>query len=159
MKSTATNTDVLAKLSDAERLALLGLGSARKFKTGEVLLREGESGSSMILLRSGTVDVQRGGKALASVGAGSSLGEMALLDPGPRSATARATSEGELVELTRDAVWELLARGEPSAARLLQSLTATVCERLASVNGLVQNEVVAPRGGVFSRLFQSVFGR
>jgi CRP-like cAMP-binding protein len=109
-------------------------------------------------LEKGSVEVRRGGKELAALGPGSTFGEMALLDPAPRSATVLAASDGVAWELGRDALWDMLAQGEPAAVRALQGLTATVCARLEAVNRLVQDEVVRPRGNVFSRLWKTVSG-
>ncbi len=126
---------------------------------GKVLLLQGNPGSSMLIIEDGTVEVTRSGSTLATLGRGAAIGEMALLDPAPRSATVVATSEVTTIELERDVVWGLLADGDPAAVKVLQSITATVCSRLADVNAQVQAEVVKPRGNVFSRLFSSVFGR
>ena len=51
----------------------------------------------------------------------------------------------------------MLAEGDSAAVKVLQAITATVCERLSSVNVKVQEEVMRPRSNVFSRLFASVF--
>ena len=131
--------------------------SARfSFSKGDVLLREGEDGQSMILLDEGSVAVRRGDHVLATLEPGATIGEMALLDPAPRSATVVATTDGAAFEVSRVVLWEMLAEGNPAAVTILQGLTATVCGRLGDVNRLVQEEVVKPRGNVFSRLWKSV---
>ena len=149
----------LATLDAQERERLLLGATTRTFANGDVLLREGDSGESLFLITAGEVSVTRSGSLLASLAAGGAIGEMALLDPAPRSATATARGAVTAVEIERDAVWALLAEGDSAAIKLLQSLTAQACERLASVNRLVQDEVVKPRGSAFKRLFSSVFGR
>ena len=149
----------LATLDATERERLLLGATPRKFAHGAVLLREGDSGESLLLITAGEVTVSRGGNPLASLRAGEAIGEMALLDPAPRSATATAKGAVTALELERDAVWALLAEGDSAAIKLLQTLTAQACERLAAVNRLVQEEVVRPRGSVFKRLVSSVFGR
>ena len=111
----------------------------------------------MIFLSAGEVDVKRGDKLLARLEAGQTLGEMSLLDPAPRSATAVAVSDGTCFELQRDVLWGMLAEGDEAAIAVLQGLTATVCSRLAGVNGLVQEEVLAPsKDNVFQRLWAKV---
>lgn len=146
----------LAALSDEEAVSLLARTTRFSFEKGEVLMREGEPGESMILLDEGKANVQRGGRTIATLEPGASVGEMALLDPAPRSATVVAGSPGAAFEVSRAALWELLSDGDPVAIKLLQGLTATVCGRLGDVNTLVQEEVVRPRGNVFSRLWKSV---
>lgn len=146
----------LALLADEEAILLLQRSTRLDFTRGDVLMREGETGDSMIFLDEGEVDVRRGDRTIASLGGGTTLGEMALLDPAPRSASVVATSSGAAYKLTRDALWQMLAEGEEAAVKTLQGLTATVCGRLAGVNELVQQEVIRPRGNVFTRLWRKV---
>ena len=132
-------------------------GAARKtFQAGSTLVREGEPGASMIVLVEGHVDIQRNDKTLATLDPGQTLGEMALLDPGPRSATAVAKTDGVCYEIQRETLWALLAEGDDAAIQVLQGLTSTVSLRLGDVNRLVQEEVLAPRGSVFGRLWAKV---
>ncbi len=149
----------LALLADEEAILLLQRSTRREFKKGDVLIREGETGESMLFLDEGEVDVRRGDRSIASLSSGTTIGEMALLDPAPRSATIVATSAGAAFELSRDALWQMLAEGEGAAIKTLQGLTATVCGRLAGVNEMVQEEVIRPRGNVFTRLWRKVSGR
>lgn len=149
----------LAMLTDDEAITLLECGTRRRFNKGEVLLEEGDPGESMIVLDEGTVDVQSGGRTIASLQPGATIGEMALLDPAPRSATVVATTSVVAFEIHRTAVWALLAEGDAAAVKSLQGLTATVCARLENVNRLVQHEVVRPKGNVFSRIWGKVSGK
>jgi CRP-like cAMP-binding protein len=57
---------------------------------GEILMTEGTPGREFFLILDGTAKVTLRGKKLAELGPGEFLGEMALLDQGPRSATAVA---------------------------------------------------------------------
>ncbi len=154
-----TTTSFMSSLDEDEQMRLLMGAQTTTYKAGDVLLREGDPGSSLLILEEGTVEVSRQGNRLATLQAGETIGEMALLDPAPRSATVTAKGKVTAIELERDVVWGLLADGDPAAIKALQRITATVCERLADVNGMVQKEVVKPRGNVFGRLLSSVFGR
>jgi CRP-like cAMP-binding protein len=146
----------LAGLTVEQAETLLRRSARFSFSRGDVLLREGEPGESMILIDEGQVDVQRSGRELAHLQPGATLGEMALLDPAPRSATVTASTDGAAFEISRRVLWEMLAEGDPAAVTILQGLTATVCARLGDVNRLVQEEVVKPKGNVFARLWKSV---
>ena len=82
-------------------------GSAKKmFKKGDILLREGEQGDVAYVIESGSVEVliQRDG-ALIQIGTrgpGSIIGEMAMIDDKPRTATIRAIEDCQVLEISRD---------------------------------------------------------
>jgi len=79
----------------------------------------------------GTVDVRRHGHTIATLGPGEFFGEIALLDPGPRSATVTTTSEMTSVELSRDS---FLAVAGDNAAVLLRMLES-LAKRLRDTTG------------------------
>jgi len=57
---------------------------------GSVVLAEGDAGDGLHLVLDGTATIERDGVSLATIGPGEHVGELALLDGGPRSATVRA---------------------------------------------------------------------
>ena len=65
-------------------------------KPGETLFSEGDPALCMYVVRSGTVRVTSGSTALEEIGAGSILGEMALIEDTPRSATVTAVTDCEI---------------------------------------------------------------
>lgn len=65
-------------------------------------------------------------RRIDTVGAGSIVGEMALIDNGTRSATVRAITNVTAVELTRETFRSLLRKGPPLGAYLLESLIAAI---------------------------------
>ena len=145
-----------ALFSPSEASRFLKGGNVRSFSIGEQLLTEGEIGDSLIVITAGRVKVLRGGLSLAILGPGATVGEMALVDPAPRSATVVATRSGTLIEVDRASFSAHLAASEPVYIKALQGMTATVFQRLAAVNNLVIDEVSRPRGNVFSRLWGKI---
>lgn len=69
------------------------------FWEGQVIFEEGHMGGSMYVVKKGTVELRVGGKPVENVEAGGILGEMALIEKKPRSATAVAKTDCELVEV------------------------------------------------------------
>ena len=69
-------------LESLERLA-----DTIELPAGKTLMREGDHGSEMFVIASGSVEVDRGGLRVAKLGPGEVVGEMALLSEGPRIAT------------------------------------------------------------------------
>ena len=68
------------------------LAQPATYAPGATLTREGDPGESFIVLTSGTADVSQGGRSLRTLGTGDFLGEVSLIDGGPRTATVTATT-------------------------------------------------------------------
>jgi CRP-like cAMP-binding protein len=66
---------------------------------GKSIFEAGQPGSEMYIVTAGTVELRADGKVLETLEPGGVFGEMALVDDQPRSATAVAVSECELVPI------------------------------------------------------------
>jgi CRP-like cAMP-binding protein len=81
-----------------------------RLQPGQVLFAAGDAGHEMYVVRTGTVDLRIGDTLLETVGAGGILGELALVDPAPRSATAVAGHDCTLVRIDETAFNNLVRR-------------------------------------------------
>jgi CRP/FNR family transcriptional regulator, cyclic AMP receptor protein len=70
------------------------------FPAGDVLMTEGESGHEFFVVIDGEVGVTSRGETVAKLGPGAYVGELALLDPGPRTATVTALRDTQAVLLS-----------------------------------------------------------
>lgn len=97
---------------------------------GHYLTRQGDEGDRAWLIEDGTLEVllttADGTRKLGVIGKGAVVGEMALIDGAPRSASVVATSTVRAVELSRVAFRQMLDRCEPLAYYLLTSLIAAI---------------------------------
>ena len=114
---------------------------AQRLDPGQVLFTEGEAGDVLYLVLEGEIEVFIGsGSAehrMRVLGPGSHLGELAVLDGAPRSASARASRPTRLLLVPRELVLaELLS--SPAAAR---ALLAEAGRRLRSATSLVGEHV------------------
>jgi CRP/FNR family transcriptional regulator, cyclic AMP receptor protein len=75
----------------------------QNFASGEAIFEEGSEGDKMYVIRSGEVLIEKGGKVIETVLPGGIVGEMALIDGSPRSATARAKTDCEVAPITEKA--------------------------------------------------------
>jgi len=85
---------------DQQSLEAIGvLAHELQLPAGHVLMREGEPGTTFYVIAVGTVRVERSGAAVRSMTAGGFLGEIALLEHGPRSATATCVTDCRLLAI------------------------------------------------------------
>ena len=119
-------------LKEAELRALAGRVARLRFARDEVVFRQGEKGASCYVVAAGKVKgriaYEEKGRPYASefeIGAGGIVGEMSLFTGLPRTATAVAAEESELLEIRVEAFGELLAKN----VRLAETLADIVTER------------------------------
>lgn len=72
----------------------------RTVKAGETIFREGDEAHEMFVIKHGHVAIRLGNRTLAELGDRAIFGEMALIDSAPRSATAVAMTDCELVPIS-----------------------------------------------------------
>jgi CRP/FNR family transcriptional regulator, cyclic AMP receptor protein len=133
----AVDVPLLTGLPDDERRATLVAGRRRRFGRREVVFHEGDPGDTMHVVLAGHVGLRittpLGDVAMVRVvGAGGFFGELALITPDPRSATALALEPSETWSLHRDHFTGLV-RGAPSVQEALMSALAAEIRRLAGV--------------------------
>jgi CRP-like cAMP-binding protein len=98
-------------LTPNELEAIAELCREKKYSRGDVIARQGEEGDDLYVICEGFVEVLRGGspedeapRTVVNLGRGQIVGEMALVDHGPRSATVRAVADETVVQaIQRDA--------------------------------------------------------
>jgi CRP/FNR family cyclic AMP-dependent transcriptional regulator len=125
---TLADVELFEHVSDEDRARLAEFIDIAQLAAGETLFRAGEPGESLYVVRSGEVELfirdTAGQKiALAIAGAGEVFGELALLDRGPRTATAIALTDCELLELDRDDLLLLFQKSPNAALRLLAAMS------------------------------------
>ena len=72
----------------------------RFFKAGTIIFHQGDVANEMFVIKSGQVRIQLGNRTLAELRADNIFGEMALIDDEPRSASAIAITDVELVPVS-----------------------------------------------------------
>jgi len=129
---------MFANLTDEDRLALAHSLVERHYAAGEVVITQGDRGTSMFIVAAGHINIYLPGEAsrrisLKDITAGEYFGELALFDDKPRSASAVATTDATLLELDRDTLSHYLAQRPQGAMTLLQTLAA----RLRATNEML----------------------
>jgi CRP-like cAMP-binding protein len=102
---------------------LAGAGApACELKAGEIIFKEGDPGAEFFVIQSGKVDIQLGNRLLGTLGDHDIFGEMALIDPAPRSATAVAKTDVKLVPVTEKQFLFLVSRTPYFALNVMRTL-------------------------------------
>ncbi len=114
------------------------LSPPKSCKQGTYLCREGTKGSSCFILLTGEVEVLKtvlgDERLLAVLGAGSMVGQMALVDYEPRSASVRARSDLMLIEITRKMYVTLLRQESPAALGFQEQFAKYGVRQLRAAN-------------------------
>lgn len=118
----------------------------RQFKAGEILIQRGNKGLGMYILLSGQAEVYNQDEDnhihLATLGRGTSFGEMALIDGHPRSANVRALETCQALLLTRDSFNKLIEK-DP---QILWGIASVMAERLRQDNEKITQLHLPPSG-------------
>jgi CRP/FNR family cyclic AMP-dependent transcriptional regulator len=88
---------------------------SRSFAAGQSIFTQGEAGDAMYVVLEGEVELLVNGQSVEKVGADGVLGEMALLEAAPRSATAVARTACKLVPVNQQR-FSLLVQHKPDFA-------------------------------------------
>ena len=126
---------LFAALDDESANALMKSMTTSRLERGDVLFREGDQGNRLYVIGAGKIklgltSVDGRENLLAILGPGEMFGELSLFDPGPRTATATAVAETQLIELGHDDLNTFLA-GRPAVA---SSMLAALARRLRRTN-------------------------
>lgn len=139
-------TAIFRSLGEADFAALTMCLRVRTAEAGEVLFREGEPGVSMMIVGEGTLAAtvrRKDGteQEINRMGPCETIGEMAFLDPAPRSATVHAVTRTSFYELGEDGLATLRRRAPTAAAALVWATLRDVTRRLRRMDRLIQHEL------------------
>jgi len=120
------NVPLFSDLSAKELMSLSRLMDEIDLKPGTVIIREGNTGGEFFIVLEGTIEVKRKGRRLARLGPGDYLGEIALIDHGPRTATAMVETDARLLVLASREFHSMLASDPRIENKILRTLAARV---------------------------------
>jgi CRP/FNR family cyclic AMP-dependent transcriptional regulator len=141
-EDTLARVDLFSTLNKKELVALAHSCQERSYKAGTTIISQGDSGVGLYVLKSGKVRIIQGNnpdraeEVLGTAGPGDVLGEMALLDDLPRSASIEAIEDVTALLLP---VWEFrsILRSNPDIAL---KLLAVLSRRLRRAEAARQQD-------------------
>jgi CRP/FNR family transcriptional regulator, cyclic AMP receptor protein len=133
------HASLLRKLPDGHFEGLLAVMQLKRIKPGDVIIHQGYLGDSMAIIAKGAfrVTVQPPGGKETEVNTlvpGDVVGDMACVDPAPRSATVTATTESQVFFMNRAMLLNLRTKGPSVLQILLRGVTDQVTERIRSTD-------------------------
>ncbi|HEU4832996.1 MAG TPA: DUF1003 domain-containing protein [Pyrinomonadaceae bacterium] len=120
--------DFFALLKEEDRQELAKVVDSIKLNAGDTLFNAGEPGESLFVVRTGSIELfikdTVGQKIVLTISeTGDLFGELSLLDSGPRTATAVALTDTELLVLDRDDLLLLFEKRPDSAINMLAAMS------------------------------------
>lgn len=97
---------------------------------GETIFHQGDIGSSMYFIVSGRMKVHEGDNVVAELGDREIVGELAVLDPQPRSHSVTAATDAVLLQLDQDALYELMT----DRVEVARGIIKVLCGKLRAVS-------------------------
>jgi len=113
---------------------------SRHVPSGMVLCKEGAMGDSLFYITEGKIEIRKESfdgrqTILAQFHKGSTVGEMSLIEESPRSATATAIEDIELLILSRESFEKLLAESPQIGVKILRNIAKSLSNRLRHTSG------------------------
>jgi CRP-like cAMP-binding protein len=127
------------KLTNRELKKVAEIIYERKYQTGEYLFERDQPGAAMFIIKSGSISVVKPVSSenelvLANLGPEDFVGELALLDDSPRSASARADEPTEALAFFREDLNRLLDTHPQIASKIFKELAIIIGRRLKITN-------------------------
>ena len=137
---------LFAALDDEATESLIASMTAQHMERGDVLFHEGDPGDRLYVIGEGKIKLGRSSadgreNLLAILGPGEMFGELSLFDPGPRTATATAIAETQIVGLTHEQLKAFLGERPGVATTLLAALARRLRRTNESLADLVFTDV------------------
>jgi CRP-like cAMP-binding protein len=113
-------------MTDSAIAAVAAIAVETAYSDRQTIVTEGAAGDAFYVITAGQVRITREGAEIASLEAGSFLGEVSLLDGRPRTASATAVGPVETLVIDREAFLRLLDDRPAVRLSVLMALTARI---------------------------------
>jgi CRP-like cAMP-binding protein len=141
LRQVLQGVDLFEGLKEDELDEVAKICSEKHYAAGETIAREGDNSDELFIITDGFVEVVLGerrkssARVVVSLGSGQIIGEMALLDQGPRSASVLATSDPTIVQMIRRQDFETLCQQNTNIGyKVMHNLAADLSFKLRHRN-------------------------
>ena len=142
---------IFSPLTDEELQSLLLQCQIALYLKDKVIFRESALGDSMMVVLQGSVSLRCSPEQgvtveVAQLGEGAILGEMAVIDPAPRAATAVATSNAVLLVMQKEVLDRLLTSDHPLASKVMRQVLLLLAARFRTMEDRIEQLFVSRIG-------------
>ena len=127
--------DIFSETPDRVLASVARIIEEIPLSAGENFIQEGEAGDCLYIIVDGTVRVYSNERTLQILGPGKMVGELALLDPEPRSASVAAVDDALLFRIDKEPFDEVLTDRPEIALGIIRKLTRRIRELGLVVSG------------------------
>jgi len=127
--------DLFKGLDPDDLIKIMSMGLTEAVHKGTTIFKKGSLGTKMYVILEGKIKIVDEDKVLATLGKGDMFGEMGLLSPDVRSATAIAEESSSFFVLTAETFQQLFTKR--IAIRLLLNIVGKLSQRLRKANDLL----------------------
>jgi len=138
--SLARQEELLAKVpmfADLKKTQIRGLAritETARFPANHEIISEGDAGDFFGIIVEGSAEVTKGGAGIARIGAGDMFGELAIFDPGPRTATIRTLSEVVAIRIQQGPFGKVVTADPRIALRIMKDLARRLRDTTEMIN-------------------------
>jgi len=108
------SVELFEGLTDDELDEVSAICTQRQLKSGDILAKQGDAGSELFIVSDGLVEVtireRVTPRVVVNLGVGQLIGEMSLVDRGPRSATVKAIQDPTIVQVIQHEEFQALCK-------------------------------------------------
>lgn len=123
--------EIFSQIPDDVLAGLALITEEESFPEGIELIHEGDVGDCMYIIQSGSIRIHQGDSVLATIKGGDIFGEMTVLNPMPRTASATTLEETFLLKIYREPFLELMAQEPEVIKSILKVLTLRIVHQNA----------------------------
>ncbi|MCC5932846.1 MAG: cyclic nucleotide-binding domain-containing protein [Candidatus Cyclonatronum sp.] len=137
------NVQLFTDLTRRERLKVERLMHVREYQAGEYIFHKGQPGAAFYVIRSGLVRIVTPGEPpilLAEVNPGEVIGELAILDETPRSASALTAEHATTMAIFKGDFDAFMLSEPVIAAKIYRRLAIVIGNRLKATNAMLQKQ-------------------
>jgi len=155
------NIEIFKYISAEESRRILDGAARVSLETGDILFDAGSVGNEMYIIESGRIKIYRHSDEeeipFAEFGSGDAFGEMSLIDEYPRSASAAALEDCELLSLTRADFTEILERDPTVGVKLLLAVAEVFSKRMRKTDKLLETYHLVNRALINNEQFRELY--